>query len=112
MPLILLAILAIAQTSMWLYAANAAQTIATQSLDATRVQGGTVQAGQDRAAELITQLGHGALHDTRVSVTRDTTTATVTLNATAPTILPGLHLPIHTHLSAPVEHYTIPGAQP
>lgn len=112
MPLVMAAILAIAQASIWLYADHAARAVATSALDATRVRGGSVQAGRARAHRLIGQLGHGSLTDPHINLHRGSTTATITVTAQAPAILPWTHLSVRVHQQAPVERYTTPGGPP
>jgi Flp pilus assembly protein TadG len=106
MPMIMLAILAAIQVSLWLYADHAARIVATQSLDATRIQGGSVQAGQSAADTYITQVGHGSLRHPQVIIRRTSTTATVEVRAQAPSVLPFIHMTVHSRQQAPVERYT------
>ena len=59
------------------------EATAEEALAAARVQGGSAAAGQQRADQVIGQIGSAVLIDPQVSVTRTPTTATVEVHATA-----------------------------
>lgn len=108
MPMIMLAILATIQVSLWLYADHAARIVATESLDATRLHGGSIHQGHSTAAIYLAQVGHGSLTHPQVTIRRSANSATVDVRAQAPSVLPFVHLAVHSRQQAPVEHYTTP----
>jgi hypothetical protein len=103
--LLLLMVMFIAQGAVWMHATHVAQAVASRALEATRVQGGSTAQGQAAAEQAIAALGSDVLRDPRVTITRTATTATVELDATATTVVPGISWPIHTVLTAPVERF-------
>lgn len=106
-PLLMLLILAVIQFGIWAHATHVAQAAAEEALAATRVQGGTAAAGNQRASQVLTQIGSAILINPRVSVTRTAATATVHLAATAERVLPlpGLALPVAVTVTGPVERF-------
>jgi hypothetical protein len=106
MPIILLLILALTQVTERWYTLHAARAVAFHALEALRVQGGSVAVGRTEATAMIRQLGPGVLAHTRVTLTRTTTTAVVTVSATPPHVLPLPGPPIRVTETAPLEHTT------
>jgi hypothetical protein len=104
-PLLLLLILAVIQFAIYEHASQVAQTTAAQALAATRVMDGTTASGQTEAQSLLTTIGHGVLVDPQVSVTRDATTAQVTVTGHAEGVIPLLHLSISATSSGPLERF-------
>src|SRR5947209_9012750 len=94
MPLLLLLITAIVQFAVWYHAAHVAIAAAQDGARAARVEGGTTQAGQTRAQQLLDQIGTGVLTDATITVTRDADTARVEIKGWAPELIPGLRLPV------------------
>src|SRR5438067_11873322 len=88
MPLLLLLITAIVQFALWYHAAHIAIAVAQDGARAARVEGGTSQAGQSRAWQLLDQLGTGVLRDPSITVTRDTAVARVEVRGFAPELIP------------------------
>jgi len=112
-PLLMLLILLIVQFAVWAHASSVAQATAEEALAAARVQGGTAAAGQQRAQQVISQIGGTVLISPRVSVTRTATTVTVTVTATAQEVLPvpGLSLPVSITVTGPAERF-VPATAP
>ena len=106
-PLLMLLILLIVQFAVWEHASQIAQAAASEALAAARVQGGSAAAGQQRAAQVISQIGGSVLVAPRVSVSRTGTTVTVRVTATAETVIPvpGLSFPVTVTVSGPVERF-------
>ena len=106
-PLLMLLILLVVQFAIWQHAVAVAQATAEESLAVTRVQGGTAGAGQDRAAQVLGQIGSAVLVGPQVSVTRTAADATVTIHATAERVVPvpGLNLPVSVTVTGPVERF-------
>lgn len=112
-PLLMLLILLIVQFAVWAHASSVAQATAEEALAAARVQGGSAAAGQQRAQQVISQIGGTVLISPRVSVTRTATTVTVTVTATAQEVLPvpGLSLPVSITVTGPAERF-VPATAP
>jgi Flp pilus assembly protein TadG len=106
-PLLMLLILLVVQFAVWAHAASVAQATAEEALAAARVQGGSAAAGQQRASQVLGQIGSAVLIGPQVSVTRTAATATVQIHATAEQIipLPGLKLPVTVTVTGPVERF-------
>ena len=105
MPLLLLLITAIVQFALWYHAAHVAIAAAQDGARAARVEGGTAQAGQARARQLLDQLGTGVLTDPTITVTRDADTARVEVRGWAPELVPGLRLPVTATSAGKVERF-------
>src|SRR5207237_2826251 len=84
MPLLLLMITAIVQFALWYHAAHIAIAAAQDGARAARVEGGSTQAGQARAQQLLDQLGTGVLIHPSITVTRDAEVARVEVRGFAP----------------------------
>lgn len=107
----MLLILMIVQFATWEHASAVAQDAAAQALSAARVQGGTAAAGQQAAAQVLAQVGGGALTGARVIVTRTGTTVTVQISAAAEEVLPfpGLSFTVTATAAGPVERFVTGG---
>jgi Flp pilus assembly protein TadG len=112
-PLLMLLILLVVQFAVWAHATHVAQAAAEEALAATRVQGGTAAAGQQRAQQVLSQVGSAVLVGPQISVTRTAGTATVQLHASAEQVvpLPGLKLPMSITVTGPVERF-VPATSP
>jgi Flp pilus assembly protein TadG len=106
-PLLMLLILLIVQFAIWEHAATVAQATAEEALAAARVQGGSAAAGQQRAAQVLGQIGSAVLVGPQVSVTRTGVAVTVQIHATAERVIPvpGLNLPVTVTVAGPVERF-------
>jgi Flp pilus assembly protein TadG len=106
-PFLMLLILLIAQFAVWEQASAIAQATAQEALAAARVQGGTSADGQQRAAQVLAQIGSPVLTGTKVTVTRTAATVTVEVTGTAEQVLPlqGLSFPVMATAAGPVERF-------
>lgn len=104
-PLLMLLVLLGVQFATWGVAQLAVQHAANHALQTTRVEGGTVAAGQADANAVLTQVAGSLVTDRQVSVTRTADTATVQISATAPRVVPFLTLSVSTMATAPVERF-------
>jgi Flp pilus assembly protein TadG len=106
-PLLMLIILVIVQFAIWQHAVSVAQATAEEALAAARVQGGSAAAGQQRADQVLSQIGNSVLVDPQISVARTAATATVQVHATAERVfpLPGLSLSVTVTVTGPVERF-------
>lgn len=112
-PLLMLLILLIVQFAIWAHASSVAQATAEEALAATRVQDGSAAAGQQRAAQVLSQIGRSVLVSPQVSVTRTAGTATVQITGTAEEVLPvpGFAFPVRITVTGPVERFVPATAQ-
>ncbi|MDG4803626.1 TadE/TadG family type IV pilus assembly protein [Micromonospora sp. WMMD980] len=104
-PLLFLLVLLGVQLALWALAQLGVQHAANHALQTTRVAGGTAAAGHTDATAVLEQVAGRVVTDARVAVQRDADTATVAVLGRAPTVIPGLRLPVHTRVSAPVERF-------
>jgi hypothetical protein len=109
----MLLILLVIQFAVWANAESIAHATAEEALAAARVQGGTTAAGQQRADQVISQIGTGALVGPQVSVTTTPADVTVTVTGTAERVvpLPGLSFPVSVTVTGPVEQFVPATAQ-
>jgi Flp pilus assembly protein TadG len=105
MPALLTMVLLLAQATVWWQAVHIAQTTSAHALSVTRIQDGTVARGQDEAQGVLDQLGRGPLRDAHVNVIRTADRAEVEVTGTATSVVPFLHLPVHTRAVGPVERF-------
>src|SRR3954463_6272882 len=71
MPVLLLLITAIVQFALWYHASHIAIGAAQDGARAARLEGATATAGQQRAQQLLDQLGTGVLTGSTITATRD-----------------------------------------
>jgi Flp pilus assembly protein TadG len=112
-PLLMLLILLIVQFAIWEHAENIAHATAEEALAAARVQGGTAAAGQQRAAQVISQVGSSVLNGPQVSVTMTAADVTVEVTGTAERVVPfpGLSFAVTATVTGPVERFVPATAQ-
>jgi len=112
-PLLMLLILLIVQFAIWEHAEDIAHATAEEALAAARVQGGTAAGGQQRAAQVISQIGTGVLTGPQVSVALTAADVTVRVTGTAERVLPfpGLTFPVTATVTGPVERFVPATAQ-
>jgi len=109
-PLMLFLLMLIVQFALWAHATHIAQAAANAGVQATRVHGGTIAAGEAQTQAVLDQMSGSTLADPTVTVSRTPTAATVTVDGTATAVLPGLSLPVHATVTAPRE--LVPGGAP
>ena len=112
-PLLMLLILLIIQFAIWWNAESIAHATAEEALAAARVQGGTAASGQQRAQQVISQVGSSVLVGPRVSVTMTPADVTVTVTGTAERVVPfpGLSFPVTVTVTGPIEQFVPATAQ-
>ena len=108
-PLAFLVLMTVVQFGVWAHATHIAHAAATTGLAAARADGRTAAAGQREATGLLATLGGGGLLDDPVIVTtREPDRATVRVEGTAASVVPGLRLPVRVEVSGPVDRF-VPG---
>jgi hypothetical protein len=112
-PLLMLLILLVIQFAIWEHAEGIAHATAEEALAAARVQGSTAAAGQQRAAQVLSQVGSSVLIGPQVSVTRTAADVTVRITGTAEQVLPvpGLTFAVSATVAGPVERFVPATAQ-
>ena len=98
MPALLLALFIIIQTGLWIHAREVALHAAAEGSAAASAESATDEAGYAAATAYVAQVG--ALSGTTVDVDRSTTVVTVTVTGQAPSVIPGLPLPLVTQSSS------------
>ena len=106
-PLVLFLLMLIVQFALWAHATHIAQAAANAGVQATRVHGGTIAAGEAQTQAVLDQMSGSTLAGPTVTVTCTPTAATVTVDGTATAVLPGLSLPVHATVTSPRE--LVPG---
>ena len=106
-PLLMLLILLVIQFAIWENAESIAHATAEEALAAARVQGGTAASAQQRAAQVIGQIGTGVLNEPRVSVAMTPADVTVRVAGTAERVLPvpRLSFSVAATVTGPVERF-------
>ena len=106
-PLLMLLILLVIQFAIWEHAEAIAHTTAEEALAAARVQDGTAASGQQRAAQVISQVGSSVLTSPQVSVARTAADVTAQVSGTAERVLPvpGLSFRVTATVTGPVERF-------
>lgn len=104
-PLMLLLLLVVVQVGLWAHADHVAQTIAHHGHAAARTMDGTEADGHARATEVAGQLAGDLIEGVDITVERTGTTATVNVQASVPTMIPGLAWPIDAEVTGPVERH-------
>jgi Flp pilus assembly protein TadG len=107
MPLLGLLLLLMVQFAVWAHATHIAQAAANQGVQTARAYGSTPAAGADDTNTILDQTAGSILVNRTVNATNTATTSTITVTGRAATVVPGLSLPIHVHVTAPRE--LIPG---
>jgi Flp pilus assembly protein TadG len=104
-PLLMLLILAIVQFAVWAHASSVAQATAEEALAAARIQGSSTATGQQRAQQVLGQIGGAVLVAPQVSVTRTADSTTVQITATAEQVIPFFHMPVRVTVTGPTERF-------
>jgi Flp pilus assembly protein TadG len=105
MPFVLLIITLVVQAGLWLHATHVAQAAANKALVTAAAHGSTAGQGRTAGQQSITALGERLLVEPNVDVTRTATTVTVSISATSPAVVPGLHWTVRAGAVGPVERF-------
>ena len=106
----LLIVFAIIQFGVWYHASDVAKAAAQEGVRAERVEGGTGQAGVDRANQILDDNARSLIGDRRIVPFRDQEVARIEVTGTCLRIvpIPGLSLPVHAIAESPVERFRAP----
>lgn len=108
-PVFLLVVMAIAQTSLWYLARQAALAAARQGTDAARAQHAPLDAGPRAALAFARQSASGyLLSPAATTAGSGAATVEVTVRGQAPSLVPGIVIQVQQVARAPVEQFTTP----
>jgi hypothetical protein len=99
----LAAVLVGVQAVTWGLGELACRYAANHALQVTRVQGGTVAAGEADAAAVLDSIGGNLVSGRQISATRGGVVATATVKGYAIQVIPFVRLPVGSTVSGPVE---------
>ena len=104
-PVLLFLVMLVFQFGLWYHAEHVAQAAAQEGVRTTRLEGGSADDGQRRAADFLARAGSTVVGDPVVNVTRNDETAVVEIRGQSVAVVPGLRLPIRARSESPVERY-------
>lgn len=104
-PVLLFLVMLVVQFGLWYHAEHVAQAAAQEGVRTARLEGGTADAGQTRAADFLAQLGSTIVQEPVVTATRDGETASVSVEGRSVAVVPGFSLPVSAKASSPVERF-------
>jgi Flp pilus assembly protein TadG len=109
-PVTLLIVFAIIQFGVWYHASDVAKAAAQEGVRAARVEGGSGQAGVDRANQVLDDNARSIIGNRRVVPFRDQEVARIEVTGTCVRIvpIPGLSLPVHAVAESPIERFRAP----
>jgi Flp pilus assembly protein TadG len=109
-PVTLLIVFAIVQFGIWYHASDVAKAAAQEGARAARVEGGSAQAGLDRANQVLDENARSIIAGRQVVPYRDQNVARVEITGTCVRVvpIPGLSLPVHAVAVSPVERFRAP----
>ena len=102
-PLLMVLLMAAVQFAIWQHASHMARAAANEGLQTTRAYGSSAAAGQSDTTSTLASLSGNVLHNTHVTTSRSSTTASVTVTGRATAVIPGLSLPVSVTVTAPME---------
>ena len=100
---VIVVFLVMLQYAVRAHAHRIATAAAEEALMAASAYDGTADLGEATATDYLARLGAG-LNDATVTVTRDPTTAAVTVQGDVEQLIPFLTVRVSVHLEGPTEH--------
>jgi Flp pilus assembly protein TadG len=104
-PALLLLVMMTIEFGIWMHARHLAQAAADDGLAQAQQLGGTAAQGQSEAQSQLAFLAGTMLTGSRVTATRNATTASVTIDATSVSVVPFFTLTVHERVSGPIERF-------
>jgi Flp pilus assembly protein TadG len=104
-PVLLFLVMLVFQFGLWYHAEHVAQAAAQEGVRTARLEGGSADDGQRRAADFLTRAGGKIVGDPVVSVTRNDETAVVEIRGQSVAVVPGMRIPIRARSESPVERF-------
>lgn len=105
MPVVLTLILVVVQTALTWHAKTLVDAAASDAVVATQVEGGSEQAGQDAAADLLAGSTDQLLSDVDVEVTRTAETSNVRVQARVANVIPFIPVTVRATATGPTERF-------
>jgi Flp pilus assembly protein TadG len=105
MPVLILIITLAIQFALWSHATHVAVAAAQDGTQAARVEGGSAEAGEARAADFLAQTAPRLIASPVITARRDAGTATVVVRGNVASLLGGLRLRVQGRASGPVERF-------
>jgi len=106
-PALMILILLGVQFGLWYHAEHVVQAAAQEGVRTARLEGGSADDGQRRAADFLGRAGATIVGDPVVSVTRNDETAVVEIRGQSVAVVPGLRIPIRARSESPVERFRL-----
>lgn len=107
-PVLILLIMLVIQFGLWYHAQHVVQAAAQEGVRAARAENGTADDGTRRATAFLDQVGGNTIQAPEVASVRSDEMATVTVDAHAAAVIPGLSLDVHATASSPIEEFSAP----
>ena len=104
-PALLLCVMMTVDFGIWMHARHLVHAAADDGLTRAQQLDATASDGKVESQAQLAYLGGRMLTGSSVTATRDATTARVTIDATAVSVVPGLVLHIHETVAGPVERF-------
>ena len=101
LPLMLGLLMMVVQAGLWFHVRAVMTTAANKGVDATRVDGGSAEQGEEAVADFLGNTE--ALDDVQIEVERGSDTARVEVSGEVVSLLFGVPLPITVEVAAPIE---------
>jgi Flp pilus assembly protein TadG len=101
---VIVVFLVMLQYAVRAHAHSIATAAAEEGLAAASAYDGTADLGQSTATDYLDRLGPGLNH-ARVTVTRNPTTAAVTIEGDVEQLIPFLTVRVSVHIEGPTEHF-------
>jgi Flp pilus assembly protein TadG len=104
-PALLLCVMMTIEFGIWMHARHLAQAAADDGLTRAQQLNATAAQGQAETQAQLGFLAGSMLTDPTITATRDASTASITVDATAISVLPFFTLSVHERVSGPVERF-------
>ena len=104
-PVLLLLIMTIVQFGLWYHAEHVVQAAAQEGVRAARTEGSTGDEGKARAEQFLAATGASVVDQPDIVVTRDGQHASVRVTGTVVSVIPGVHLDVHSEAVSPTEEF-------
>jgi Flp pilus assembly protein TadG len=104
-PALLLLVMMAIEFGIWTHARHLAQAAADDGLTQAQQLDGTATQGQTEAQAQLSFLAGTMLTGSTVTATRNAQNATVTIDATAISVVPFFWLTVHERVSGPIERF-------
>lgn len=104
-PVVMLLLMLVVQAGLYHHTRAVAMTAAHKGADATRVENGTVTAGDNATRQFLDRNARG-LEQREIAVRRGAAQVDVTVSGNVTSLLFGIDLPVEVTAQAPVEQVT------